>query len=152
MALMESDHSRLAWAQQQTSLVMNALWPFQVTSRSPAQSFVFEYCIVTFLPSQVHERPASEHGDLSYMVTMSLAFKPLRDAMIATASLTIPAAIESEPDLPVALYCSAVKAIHQGIYNQSFTGQEDCLLATLLWLCMFEVRPSMFCYSPARAK
>lgn len=110
-----------------------------IAATSRPQLSILDYCVHCFLPSQVHARPASEHRDLSYIVTLALHFRPLLDAMTATASLTLPASLDWNRGLAIELYCSALKGLHESISTKQVTGTEDYLLGALLWLCMFEV-------------
>lgn len=102
-------------------------------------SQVFDYCVDVFLPSQVHSHSPGENSAVSYMVTMARNYPPLLDALLATTALVMPANGHPSRIVPTMYYHSGIVGLSHDIKNGNVNGTEDHLLATLTWLCAFEV-------------
>jgi len=92
-----------------------------------------------FPPLQVHQYPDIGPTDQSYLISMSLCSSPLMDALLACAALTFRPYSKVWQSFAIERYNRSVHDICLGIDDGSFTGEEDCLLATTMWLCVFEV-------------
>lgn len=102
-------------------------------------SRVLDYCINVFLPAQVHSHAPAENAAIPYMVGMATQYPPLLDALLATTALVMPMDHPDSRALPTMYYHSGIVGLSHDIKNGILSGTEDCLLATLIWLCAFEV-------------
>ena len=100
---------------------------------------MFQYCTDLFLPSQVYDQPVLFYEAQSYMVSISIHFSPLLDAMMACGATTLCSEVDWCRDFAIKKYISAIQGVRAGLANGSLMGIEDHLLATVMWLCLFEV-------------
>lgn len=103
------------------------------------QFSIINYSINYYLPIQVHHYPGREPMDQSYLVSMSLHFPPLMNALLACSALTLRSGTKDWQSFAIKNYIRALHEIRLRIADGSFTGAEDCFLATIMWLCIFEV-------------
>jgi Fungal specific transcription factor domain len=105
-------------------------------------SALVEYCLFFFLPSQYHQAADGESTiDLSYLRYMCLESRVLLNAVSACALVSSHKELaNNSQEPPQKLYMNAISEISTGIAQGSLTGTEDYLLATVLWLCVYEVR------------
>lgn len=73
------------------------------------------------------------------MVSISIHFTPLLDAMTACAAMTLSTESDRYREFAIQSYCSAIRGVRSGLAGDSFMGTEDYLLAVAMWLCIFEV-------------
>ncbi|OKL60937.1 hypothetical protein UA08_03716 [Talaromyces atroroseus] len=103
-------------------------------------SALVEYCLFFFLPSQYHQAADGESTvDLSYLRYMCLESRLLLNAVSACALVTSHNGLaDSSGESPHKLYMNAISEISTGIAQGALRGTEDYLLATVLWLCVYE--------------
>lgn len=106
---------------------------------SETESQLFQYCTDLFLPSQEHYQAGFFYAGESYMVYISINYRPLLDAMMACAAATLSGEVDWFRNFAVKKYISAVQGVQDGLASGSLVGKEDHLLATVAWLCVFEV-------------
>lgn len=104
-----------------------------------AQFSIISYCINYYLPIQVHHNPERDPVDQSYLISMSLCFPPLMNALLACSALTLRFGSKDWPSFAIQSYVLSLHEVRQGIADGRFTGTEDHLLATVMWLSIFEV-------------
>jgi hypothetical protein len=115
------------------------LWSTTTPNFEGLQSSVLHYCMDFFLPYQVQNYPGLAHTDQSYIISMSLSYQPLINALIANAALTLRTNSKHWQSFALEKYICAARDVRRGIEDGSLTGREDSLLATIMWLCIFEV-------------
>lgn len=102
-----------------------------------------EYCLFSFLPSQYHQAADGKPTvDLSYLRYLCLESHLLLNAVSACAMVASKSAMvmDNSHESPNNLYMAAISEISAGIAKGTLTGTEDSLLATVIWLCVYEVR------------
>lgn len=104
-----------------------------------SQFSILKYCLHYYLPIQVHHCPGQEPVDQSYLVSMALHSSALMNALLACSALTLRHGSQSWQSFAVGSYVLSLNEVGKGIADGSFTGTEDLLLATVMWLCIFEV-------------
>lgn len=113
------------------------------------ESMLVEYCLFSFLPSQYHQaadgRPTV---DLSYLRYLCLESHLLLNAVSACAMVASNSAMvmDRSHESSHILYMSVISEISAGIAQGTLSGTEDSLLATVIWLCVYEVRPTNFLF------
>lgn len=70
---------------------------------------------------------------------MALEYRPLLDALVATTALVMPLNCHAPKAIPATYYHSGIIGLSRDIASGKVDGTEDYLLATLTWLCAFEV-------------
>lgn len=106
-------------------------------------SMFVEYCLYSFLPSQYHHAAdGSPTVDLSYLRYMCLTSRLLFKAVSACASgnRRQETTLREFKHCPDGLYMAAVSELAASLARGTLSGSEDALLATVLWLCVYEVR------------
>ncbi|EED17350.1 C6 finger domain protein, putative [Talaromyces stipitatus ATCC 10500] len=104
-------------------------------------SMLVEYCLFSFLPSQYHQAADGKPTvDLSYLRYMCLESHLLLNAVSACAMITLNTAskLDQAYDSSHRLYMAAISEISAGIAEGTLTGTEDSLLASVIWLCVYE--------------
>ena len=114
--------------------------PMNPSSIEEFTSEIFEYCLGVFVPSQFHPHSPTTKVLVSYMAAMALEYRPLLDALLATAALVMSPNSQAPKAMPATPYHSGIIGLSRDIESGKVDGTEDCLLATLTWLCAFEVR------------
>jgi hypothetical protein len=71
---------------------------------------------------------------------MCLDSASLLNAVAACATIDLSKGADRQEDAARTLYMMAMSEISAGIASKTLTGTEDHLLATVIWLCVFEVR------------
>jgi hypothetical protein len=104
-----------------------------------AQFSIINYSLNYYLPIQVHHNPERDPVDQSYLISMSLRFPPLMNALLACSALTLRSGSKHWPSFAIRSYVLSLHEVRQGIAGDRFTGTEDHLLATVMWLSIFEV-------------
>lgn len=105
---------------------------------SDMQYYMFQYCTDLLLLSQERQAGPFYEGQ-SYTFSMGLHFPPLLDAIMACAAITLSGETDKFRDFAVSKYISSVQGVRTGLVDGSLVGVEDHLLATVMWLCVFEV-------------
>lgn len=106
-------------------------------------AMLVEYCLFSFLPSQYHQAADGKPTiDLSYLRYLCLESHLLLNAVSACAMVGSKSAIvlDHSRESSHKLYMAAISEISAGIAKGTLTGTEDSLLATVIWLCVYEVR------------
>ncbi|KIM93697.1 hypothetical protein OIDMADRAFT_137323 [Oidiodendron maius Zn] len=104
---------------------------------SDMQSYMFQYCTDLLLLSK-ERQPGPFYEGQSYTFSMGLHFTPLLDAIMACAAITLSSETDKFRDFAVSKYISSVQGVRTGLVDGSLVGVEDYLLATVMWLCVFE--------------
>lgn len=156
-------HSHVAGSLQWTFLGFSHYIPnlnslsFPETMGSPYQSVVvradtecslFSYFAHQFLPSLIHHNAHPCYADFTNKSAMALEHRPLMDAAMACAVLPLSRKAPVDPKTrfgvrkrALAYHSSTVRAIREGLESGFCDGTEDRLLATVILLTLFEVRP-----------
>lgn len=128
-----------------SQLISTSIKPFHALfeGRDP---FLVDYCLLNFLPSQYHQGADGKSTvDLSYLCYLCLDSPPLLNAIAACATIDLSRhGNMKEEESARKLYTMAISEISTGIASRALTGTEDHLLATVIWLCVFEVGTSPF--------
>ncbi|KAE8553764.1 hypothetical protein EYB25_005146 [Talaromyces marneffei] len=104
-------------------------------------AMLVEYCLFSFLPSQYHQAADGKPTiDLSYLRYLCLESHLLLNAVSACAMVGSKSAIvlDHSRESSHKLYMAAISEISAGIAKGTLTGTEDSLLATVIWLCVYE--------------
>lgn len=102
--------------------------------------YIVSFCMKFYLPIQVHKYPDVEETDQSHIVSMSYQSPALMDVLLANAAL----AYSDSPcwrSFAIASYLRAVRGVRIVIEGDGFKTGGDSLVATLMWLCIYEVSP-----------
>jgi hypothetical protein len=110
-----------------------------------ARFSILNYCMNYYLPIQVHHPFGQNPIDQSYLISMSFHSPALMNALCACAALTLRSSSQPWQSFAIGCYILSLREVRQGIADGSYTGTEDFLLATIMWLCVFEVTP--FCFA-----
>ncbi len=98
------------------------------------------------LPSFIHTRSHPQYFDVSYICSMILAHKPLKDTALACASMTMSWKLSKDKNWHMKMGCkayfhhrSAMMAVRSQVQSGGVDGTEDWLLATANQLTLFDV-------------
>ena len=127
-----------------TSRLKN-LSPFVKTELTPLidpelQSSLVKYTMNFYLPIQVHQYPGVDQIDQSHLISMSFHSPALMDILLANAARTLDLYPTCWRSFEIESYIRAVRAVREILREGGLKCREDSLLATLMWLCIYEVR------------
>jgi len=107
---------------------------------SDRQTYIISFTMDYYLPIQVHRYQGLPSVNQSHIISMSFHSPALMNILIANAALTLNSHMTDWRTFEIESYICAVREVRQIIQDGDLKGKEDSLLATVMWLCIFEVR------------
>lgn len=103
------------------------------------QSYIVNYTMNGYLPIQVHKYPGVDRIDQSHIVSMSFYCPALMDILLANGARTLDTYAAYWRSFEIASYIRAVRGVREILGKGDLESGDDSLLATLMWLSIFEV-------------
>jgi hypothetical protein len=104
------------------------------------QSHIVNYTMNLYLPIQVHKYPGVDQTDQSHIISMSFHSPALMNILLANAARTLDLYPTYWRSFEIESYIRAVRGVREILREGGLKCREDSLLATLMWLCIYEVR------------
>ncbi|KKK13211.1 hypothetical protein ARAM_000566, partial [Aspergillus rambellii] len=101
-------------------------------------SQLYRYFAHSVNPCLVRRTSLSRYSENSYILRLALAHPPLMAVLIAVAAISTPSQSPRRISLAVESYLFAIGTVKTGILEGKYAGNEDWLLATTTFLCIFE--------------
>jgi len=106
---------------------------------SERQSYIISYTMDYYLPIQVHRYQNLPPVDQSHIISLSFHSPALMNILLANAARTLDSYATDWRAFEIESYIRSVQEVRQIIQKGDLADREDSLLATVMWLCIFEV-------------
>ena len=109
-------------------------WKSQLSASIDEYHWLYAHFATTVLPRLTRPTCPAEYVDHSYMLHLAHGFPPLMTIMVAIAAADL-----GRRELAMDRYLCSLRTLQHSLADAADAGNEDGLLATTIFLCVFEV-------------